>query len=189
MKASFQKYNLHFKRPSGTSRGILTKKETWFLKLEENGKTGYGECGLLRGLSIDDRPDYGEKVRWLCKNIHQDQDKLRAELREFPSIQLGLETALRSLAANDPFLLFPSEFTTGERKIPINGLIWMGDKIFMKEQIDEKLEQGFSCIKLKIGAIDFEQELDLLTFIRSHYSAEEIELRVDANGGFTADEA
>lgn len=189
MKASFQKYILDFKRPSGTSRGVLTEKETWFLKLEENGKIGYGECGILRGLSVDDRPDYQEKLEWLCANINDDKQALLQEHIEFPSIQFGLEIALQSLKNENPFILFPSEFTKGKHAIPINGLIWMGEKSFMKEQIDEKLQQGFSCIKLKIGAIDFEKELDLLKFIRNEYPADKIELRVDANGGFTPDRA
>lgn len=189
IKAQYQKYILNFKRPSGTSRGVLTQKETWFLKLEENGKTGYGECGILRGLSVDDRADYPEKIRWLCANINQPKSELLTELRAFPSIQFGLETALQSLQAEDPFLLFPSDFTENKKPILINGLIWMGEKSFMKEQIDQKLEEGFSCIKLKIGAIDFEKEIDLLKFIRSHYSSNQVELRVDANGGFTSTEA
>lgn len=189
MKAFYQQYKLHFKRPSGTSRGVLSTKETWFLKLKEDEKVGYGECGILRGLSVDDRPDYAEKIQWLCQNINTDPQELLKELQEFPSIQFGLETALQSLKSEDPFLLFPSRFTSGTLSIPINGLIWMGDEDFMKTQIDEKLKQGFSCIKLKIGAIDFEKELALLKFIRSQYTAEEIELRVDANGGFHADQA
>lgn len=189
MKASYQRYDLHFKRPSGTSRGVLTTKETWFLKLTANKKVGYGECGILRGLSIDDRPDYAEKIRWLCRNINAAPEELLKELREFPSIQFGLEMALQSLKSEDPFVLFPSGFTSGTAPIPINGLIWMGEEAFMKAQLEEKLEQGFSCIKLKIGAIDFEKELALLQFIRSQYTAEEIELRVDANGGFQADQA
>ncbi len=188
MKASYQRYDLHFKRPSGTSRGVLTTKETWFLKLTANQKVGYGECGMLRGLSIDDRPDYAEKIQWLCRNINNSPEELLKELREFPSLQFGLETALQSLKGGDPFVLFPSNFTAGKLPIPINGLIWMGDEAFMKAQIDEKLAQGFSCIKLKIGAIDFEKELALLQFIRSQYTTEEIELRVDANGGFPADQ-
>lgn len=189
MKASFLKYILHFKRPGGTSRGVMTQKETWLLKLEENGKTGYGECGLLRGLSIDDRPDYEAKIRWVCTHIHSDKDQLLAELSEFPSIQFGLETALQSLKSEHPFELFPSEFTKGRQRIPINGLIWMGEPGFMKEQIDQKLAAGFSCIKLKIGAIDFKKELELLRFIRRYYNAGQIELRVDANGGFAPGEA
>lgn len=189
MKATYQRYSLNFKRPSGTSRGVLTEKETWFLKLEEKGKVGYGECGILRGLSIDDRPDYEEKLHWLCENIHRNQDELLQDLIEFPSIQFGLETALQSLQAKHPFKLFPSEFTRGKKAIPINGLIWMGEKSFMKEQIHQKLKEGFSCIKLKIGAIDFKAELDLLEFIRKEFPADQIEIRVDANGAFSAEEA
>lgn len=189
MKASYKKYLLNFKRPSGTSRGVMTEKETWFIILEKDGKRGIGECGLLRGLSIDDRPDYEEKLQWACENIHLGEQRLWEELIEFPSIQFGLETAFRSLEAETPYLLFPSAFTKGEEDIAINGLVWMGEETYMKQQIDEKLAQGFNCIKLKIGAIDFEKELGLLRFIRSNFSTEEIEIRVDANGAFTANEA
>ncbi|MEO2058600.1 MAG: o-succinylbenzoate synthase [Mesonia sp.] len=189
MKASYKKYTLNFKRPSGTSRGVLTTKETWFLILEEENNFGIGECGILRTLSIDDRPDYEEKLKWTCQNIHLPKDELLAELVEFPSIQFGVEMALLSLQSQDPFQLFPSAFTNGEKGIPINGLIWMGEETFMHEQIQQKLEQGFSCIKLKIGAIDFDKEIALLQSIRKKYSASEIELRVDANGAFKPHEA
>ncbi len=189
MKASYKKYTLNFKRPSGTSRGVLTTKETWFLILEEENNFGIGECGILRTLSIDDRPDYEEKLKWTCQNIHLPKDELLAELVEFPSIQFGVEMALLSLQSQDPFQLFPSAFTNGEKGIPINGLIWMGEEAFMHEQIQQKLEQGFSCIKLKIGAIDFDKEIALLQSIRNKYSASEIELRVDANGAFKPQEA
>jgi o-succinylbenzoate synthase len=189
MIAKYQKYMLHFKRPSGTSRGILTEKETWFIILEENGKKGIGECGLLRGLSIDDRDDYEEKLQWVCANIHLGEALLWENLIEFPSIQFGIEMAFQSLAAENPFELFPSEFTKGQKSIPINGLVWMGDEAFMKQQIEEKLASGFHCIKLKIGAIDFDKELELLRFIRQNYSPEKIEIRVDANGAFNSKEA
>lgn len=168
---------------------MLTQKETWFLLLEEDGKKGIGECGLLRSLSIDDRSDYEDELKWVCKNIHLGKDRLWEELKEFPSIQFGVEMAFRSLASESPFLLYPSGFTSGAKAIPINGLVWMGDKAFMKEQIVQKIEDGFGCIKLKIGAIDFDTELDLLKYIRSQFSSEEIELRVDANGAFSATEA
>ncbi|MFP5437863.1 MAG: o-succinylbenzoate synthase [Bacteroidia bacterium] len=189
MKAIYQKYILNFKRPSGTSRGVMTTKETWFIILEENGKKGIGECGILRGLSIDDRPDYEEKLHWACENIHLGEAALWQALIEFPSIQFGLETAFRSLNADDPFVLFPSEFTSGIKNIPINGLVWMGEEAFMKQQIEDKLDQGFNCIKLKIGAIDFEKEISLLEFIRGNFTPEQIEIRVDANGAFSPDEA
>ncbi|MHA6280227.1 o-succinylbenzoate synthase [Salinimicrobium sp. CAU 1759] len=189
MKASYSKYILNFKRPSGTSRGVLTQKETWFLILKKDGKTGIGECGILRSLSFDDRPDYEEKLKWVCENIALGEEQLWEELREFPSIQFGVEMAFRSLAANDPFLLFPSEFTRGQAAIPINGLVWMGEEQFMKEQIVQKIKEGFNCIKLKIGAIDFETEIELLKYIRREFTSEEIEIRVDANGAFLPAEA
>ena len=189
MTASYKKYILNFKRPSGTSRGVLTKKETWFIKITNKDKIGIGECGILRSLSYDDRPDYEEKLQWVCDNINLGVEKLWEALREFPSIQFGVEMAFKSLESETPFLLFPSEFTSGKSSIPINGLIWMGDKDFMRQQISEKIEAGFNCIKLKIGAIDFETEIGLLQSIRENFSADEIELRVDANGAFSPEDA
>ncbi|MGO3154475.1 MAG: o-succinylbenzoate synthase [Mesonia sp.] len=189
MKASYQKHNLNFKRPSGTSRGVLTTKETWYLVLENKGQKGIGECGILRGLSIDDGPDYEEKLQWLCEHIEEDPHVLFTELKEFPSIIFGLEMALKSLESEHPHILFPSPFAEGKKGIPINGLIWMGEKSFMKSQIEEKIKQGFTCIKLKIGAIDFEAEMQLLQYIRKEFSASDIELRVDANGAFQPEEA
>jgi len=189
MQATYQKYILNFKRPSGTSRGILKTKETWFIILNNNEKQGIGECGILRTLSVDDRPDYEEKLKWACQNIHLGVVVLLKELYEFPSIQFGLEQAFLSLQSHTMFDLFPSEFTKGNQAIPINGLVWMGDKEFMKTQIKEKLATGFSCIKMKIGAIDFKTEMELLTSIRKEFSSNEIELRVDANGGFDPNNA
>lgn len=189
MKATYQKYILDFKKPSGTSRGILTEKETWFIVLEQDGKKGIGECGILRSLSIDDRPDYEAKLQWVCANIHLGMETLWEALLEFPSLQFGLEMAFRSLESQTPYLLFPSEFVDGTQAIAINGLVWMGAEDFMKAQIEEKIANGFNCIKLKIGAIDFQQELGLLRFIRSHFSPEQMEIRVDANGGFSTEEA
>ncbi|MFV8466751.1 o-succinylbenzoate synthase [Flavobacterium sp. LB1P62] len=184
MKATCHKYILNFKRPSGTSRGVMTEKETWFIVLEQDGKKGIGECGILRGLSIDDRPDYEEKIQWTCDNIHLGKDQLWEALLAFPSIQFGVEMAFQSLVSETPFLLFPSDFTNGTKSILINGLVWMGEELFMKQQIEEKLVQGFRCIKLKIGAIDFDKELQLLRFIREHFTPEQVEIRVDANGAF-----
>jgi len=189
MKATYHKYLLNFKQPSGTSRGVLTTKETWYIILQQNGKTGVGECGILRGLSADDRPDYEERLQWTCANIHLGKDVLWEALLEFPSIQFGVEMAFLSLESQTPFMLFPSDFTENKKSIPINGLVWMGDEGFMKRQIETKIAEGFRCIKLKIGAIDFEKELDLLRFIRANFNEEAIEIRVDANGAFDSNEA
>lgn len=184
MKAHYKKHILEFKTPSGTSRGILKTKEAWFIVLEDKGRLGFGECGMLRGLSIDDRPDFEQTLQWVCANIHLGEQQLYDALTEFPSIQMGLEIAFRSLAAHDPFQIYPSAFTKGEASIAINGLIWMGDKDFMSRQITSKLNEGFGCIKMKIGAINFDTELALLKSIRQEFSASEIEIRVDANGAF-----
>jgi o-succinylbenzoate synthase len=189
MKAFFQKYILNFKQASGTSRGVLRTKETYFLKVVDGDKIGYGECAVFRGLSVDDRPDYEEKLEWLCQNINRNLDELLQELIEFPSIQFGLEQVLLSVKKKNPFELFTSKFTEFEDAIKINGLIWMGTEAFMRQQIREKLDAGFSTLKLKIGAIDFESEITLLKSIRKEFSSEEIEIRVDANGGFLPSEA
>ncbi|MGO1751951.1 MAG: o-succinylbenzoate synthase [Psychroflexus sp.] len=189
MKATYKRYVLEFKKPSGTSRGVLKTKETWFIKLQKADQIGIGECGILRGLSIDDRPDYEEKLQWLCDHINRNKAELFEELKTYPSILFGLEMALKSFESSNPFELFQTDFVNQNRGIPINGLIWMGTKEFMFEQIKEKMNAGFRCIKLKIGAIDFEKELDLLKFIRSTFSDEILELRVDANGSFSPETA
>lgn len=189
MNATYYKHILNFKRPSGTSRGVLKTKETWFLIIEQNGKRGIGECGILRGLSVDDRPDYEKQLKLTCQNINKGLPFLYAENIQFPSIQIGLEMAFKSLDNQNQFILFPSKFTEGKASIAINGLIWMGDKAFMKQQIEDKISSGFSCIKLKIGALDFQTELEIIKGIRQNFSESDIELRVDANGAFKPTEA
>lgn len=187
MKAEYARYLLEFKRPSGTSRGVLLEKETFILKISENGKEGTGECAIFRGLSFDDRPDYEDKLKWLCENIQQDSEFLKEELKEFPSIWFGYEQAVLNLK-NGKNLYFPSEFTEGKTPIVINGLIWMGDINYMEEQIQDKLEKGFHCIKLKIG-VNWKSEHEILQKLRQKFSKDRLELRVDANGGFNKEEA
>lgn len=189
MTATYHRYILNFKQASGTSRGILKTKETWFVIIEHNGKRGVGECGLFRGLSADDTPDYEAQLKWACRNINLGLEKLLSELEEFPSIQFGLEMAFKSLESDSAFELFLSEFTKGNDSIPINGLIWMGPESFMKQQIKDKISAGFTCIKMKIGAIDFQTEVELLKSIRKEFTSKDIELRVDANGAFSSAEA
>lgn len=187
MKAEYFKYLLKFKRPSGTSRGVLYEKETFILEISDDGKKGVGECAIFRGLSFDDRSDYEDKLKWLCENIDQDFKSLKQELKEFPSIWFGYEQALLNLKHGGK-IYFPSDFTEGESSMVINGLIWMGDVGYMEEQIEEKLAQGFHCIKLKIG-VDWNSEHEILQKLRQKFSKEQLELRVDANGGFSKDEA
>jgi o-succinylbenzoate synthase len=188
MKAGWKKYDLHFKRPSGTSRGILKTKTSYFIFLEANNLVGIGECGLLKGLSIDDVPEYEETLNEVCERISIFSDEIDL-LNEFPSIQFGLEMALLDLKNGAVKKFFDNSFYESAKGIDINGLVWMGTKEFMLEQIKQKIEQSYSCIKLKIGAIDFDSEIELLKTIRKEYSEKEIELRVDANGAFSTEEA
>ena len=190
--AHYSRYVLQFKTPGGTSRGVLTEKESWFIHLRHSDfpeKTVIGECGILRGLSADDRTGYEDKLKEVCSRVNEPFEDLYESLREWPSIQFGLEMAFKGLDQEGEYLYYPSEFTAGNYGIPINGLVWMGSKENMLKQIEEKIDLGFSCIKMKIGAIDFEEELACLKFIRSKYTPEEIEIRVDANGAFSTGEA
>ena len=187
MTATYKKYILNFKRPGGTSRGVLNTKETFLLNITKNGATGTGECGLFRGLSYDDVPEYEEKLQWLCENISADHDFLKEALKHFPSIWFGFEQAVLNLEHGDD-LYFPSDFTAGKSFIKINGLIWMGDSGFMEEQIQEKLDTGFDCLKLKIGT-DWNSEKQILKKLRETFPSTQLELRVDANGGFSFEEA
>ena len=85
--------------------------------------------------------------------------------------------------------LYDSPFGRGEEGITINGLVWMGTYEEMLARLEEKLQAGFHCVKLKIGAIDFFKELVLIKRIRDVYTREQVELRVDANGGFLPENA
>ena len=189
MKARHTQINLQFKFPAGTSRGVLLHKPSSFLVLEQDGFTGIGECSTIPDLSIDPMEFYEQKLNEVCKWINNGNDPENIDLSVFPSIAFGLETALLDLKANGSKKLFPSDFTEGKTGIPINGLVWMGDKEFMQNQITEKIAAGYRCIKLKVGALDFETELEIIAGIRRHFSPEEIEIRLDANGGFSADDA
>jgi o-succinylbenzoate synthase len=187
LQARFKKHTLHFKVPGGTSRGVLQSKDSWYIIVSDSDQQeikGIGECSLIPKLSIDDRPDFEQKLKMVTEAINQYPYWLDEGLLDFPAIRFGMETALMDLEQNGNRLLFPSDFTEGSTGIPINGLIWMGDFAFMRKQIIEKIESGFRCLKLKIGAIDFQEELKLLRLIREEFNENELELRVDANGAF-----
>ncbi len=188
MQVDFKKYTLDFKRPSGTSRGVLRQKETYFIEIIDGKRCGVGECGLFRGLSYDDVPGFEAQLAAVCKALEVGEDT-SALCANYPSIQMGVEMALLSFNSSTPFQLFDTAFSRGQQPISINGLVWMGDIDFMRQQVFDKINAGFDCIKLKIGALDFTEECQLLSEIRERYSAKEITLRVDANGAFNTDEA
>jgi o-succinylbenzoate synthase len=188
LKADFRPYKLKFKTPGGTSRGVLTEKQSWFLTIYDDaapGKQGTGECSVLPKLSYDDRPGLEKKIEFVCKNVDALRYNFHDELRDWPSLRFAVETALIDLSTPGSDILFPSAFTRGERGIPINGLIWMGDPEYMLHQIEEKILAGFTCLKMKIGAIDFDEEYRILEALRKSFSRDQLELRVDANGAFS----
>ena len=192
----------HFKQPAGTSRGIYTERRSWMIRVkeergerkeergerkEERGKRkeerdmccGVGECAPLPDLSCDASPAYEKTLRMFCDMTEQTGQIPYELMRPYPSMLFGLETALWDLKRK------PCE----DFSIPINGLVWMGTFEEMYQRITDKLEQGFHCVKLKIGAIDWNREIELIRYIRSRFPREQIELRVDANGGFAPEDA
>lgn len=184
MRARFKKYTLNFRQPSGTSRGVYTTRDAWFIFITDGTSTGIGECAPLPDLSIESPHKMSSKLLQVCEQIDQ-YSQFPEDLKNWPSIRFGLETALLDMKNGGKRLLYPSAFTNEKQGITINGLIWMGTPEFMKQQISTKLDAGFRCIKMKIGALDFETELRLLKEIRKEFSAEGITLRVDANGAYS----
>ncbi len=202
IKLEYKSKTLNFNLPAGTSRGILTQKKIWLLKVyhpEMSFEYGIGEVAPLEKLSIDWEIDMEVELNSLSKNIALNNlpsseqevfDLAQAMVsNKLPSLRFGLETALLDLLHGGKREIFQNDFYNSEQEIPINGLVWMGDKSFMKKQIDEKIMLGFKCIKIKIGALDFELELELLKYIRASYNPDELTLRVDANGAFSTQKA
>ena len=198
MKVEIIPKTLHFKQPAGTSRGVYTTRNVWYIVItdQENPKHfGVGECAPLPALSCDDVPEYLDVLtktsRRLEENMKTNLENALTSLEEleaYPSIRFGVETALAHYQARS-LQFWHTPFSKGKEGIPINGLIWMGNFDEMYQRIEEKMQQGFRCIKMKIGAIDFEKELELLAHIRKHFTSEQIELRVDANGAFSPTDA
>ena len=184
--ACYTTLDLQFKFPAGTSRGVLLHKPSSFLILEKDGITGIGECSTIPNLSIDPVDSYTERLDILCRQLNDGVDPTTIDLEGYPSIAFGLETALLDMASKGSKVLYPSSsFTKGITGIPINGLVWMGDKAFMQKQIKEKIVAGYRCIKLKIGANDFNTELEIIAAIRHEFTSADMEIRLDANGAFS----
>lgn len=189
MKAAYTPYTLDFKFEAKTSRETMLHKETYFIKVwDENNPAhfGIGECALFKGLSAESDIDYEKVLSHLCHTISTGE---KFDVSRYSSICFGLETALLAYDNHDPFLPFRSEWTKGESEITINGLVWMGDSRQMEERIAEKVAGGFHCIKIKIGGIDFNEELRLIDRLRLAFPPEKLTIRLDANGAFTPEEA
>lgn len=184
IKASLHTLDLKFINPGNTSRGVLYSKPSWFIKIEKDGNTGIGECSVIPDLNPEYDENYQDKLNEIVSRLNDSDIPKLSELDDFVSIRFGLETAMLDLMQPPQGILFPSAFTEGEEGIPINGLIWMGNIQQMQQQISDKLKLGFRVLKLKVGAINFDQELELLRNIREHYSDNDLEIRLDANGAF-----
>lgn len=194
MKIDIEERMLHFKQPAGTSRGVYTERRIWLVRVSDGSSVGIGECAPLPDLSCDalDPYIYNKVLRDFCDQVEQTGEIPYEEMRDYPSMLFGLETAMLDVRCNKEDgrgVLFDTTFARGEQGIPINGLVWMGTFDEMQQRIEEKLKQGFRCVKLKIGAIDFDSELELIKNIRSRFSRLDVELRVDANGAFPFEEA
>lgn len=180
----------HFKQPAGTSRGVYLTRDTWIVTVKDTvtGRIGVGECAPLPDLSCDAMPDYEQRLCDICRFVEMNDGIDIGLLRPYPSMLFGLETAFLNLK-NGGNVIFDTPFTRGEEGIPINGLVWMGTAEEMTHRVEEKLKAGFRCVKLKIGAIDFDEEIAIIRGIRERFPADVIQLRVDANGGFAPDDA
>lgn len=199
--ASYKKHRLKFRFLAGTSRGTMSERDTYFVHLSKKSSNdkneqiiGTGEISPLFGLSIDFLPNLESIIADVCKRIENAtintlEDILDLIPASLPAVRFGFETAFLDLQNGGKRIIYKNDFSLNQKSIPINGLVWMGDFEFMQTQLEEKLEQGFSCIKLKIGAIDFEKECKLLELIRNRFDENQITIRVDANGAFAANEA
>ncbi len=191
--ANYKKFTLNFNRPGTTSRGTLHTRDVYYIYVyeehSEGNIMGIGEAAPLWGLSVESENGFEEKIKEVCQNINQYDQYLFGDLTHYPSIQFALETALIDLYNGGNRIIFDSKFTQGMVPMPINGLIWMGKVHDMLVQVNEKLELGFNCLKFKVGALDFKEEILLLQHIRESFSAEELEIRLDANGAFKPNDA
>lgn len=196
LKADYIKKTFQFNFKARTSRGLMDDKVSWFVRIwhsDSPSVIGIGECGPLPGLSIDHKPDFEQVLKQCVDRIgeleHPDIKRLASIIPStYPSILFGFETALLDLANGGTHLIYRNDFISG-KGLPINGLIWMGDMDFMMRQINEKIAKGFSCIKLKVGGLDFDKECDILHYIRKRYFKQDILIRLDANGAFKLDDA
>ena len=197
MNIEVVKYRLNFKFEAGTSRGVLQAKDSWFVKLYDGSKEegfGLGECGPLPGLSPDLDHDIDTVIKEISHQIRSAhdfdfEDIYKLVPAHLPAVRFALEVALMDYQNGCRRMIFDNDFVHSRHAIPINGLVWMGDKELMLQRIRSKIEEGFDCIKIKVGAINFEDELALLKFIRSQFSSDDVTIRLDANGAFRPDRA
>lgn len=192
LRLSLHPQILHFSRPAQTSRGALTTRQVVFLRAWDTAApevSGWGECGPLPGLSADDRPTFAAEAAALVATVNQGASPESLPLAGLPSFAFGLETALHDLAHGGRRLLWNTPFSRGEAGLPTHGLIWMDSADGILRQVANKVAAGFRVIKMKVGALPFAEELDLLTELRRAFPPNQVVLRLDANGAWSPEEA
>lgn len=189
MDISLSHRTLHFRRPARTSRGEYLTHDAIIVTIRDDAgrRIGLGECAPLPDLSCDrDAYTHMSDVARLIEEALGSPDYVET-LRPYPALLFALESAMYDYQQNP--LLYDTPFARSEVGIPMNGLVWMAGYDDMLAQVKAKLRQGFRCIKLKIGAIEWEEELRLIQTIRQRFSSHTLELRVDANGAWSEAEA
>lgn len=192
LRARWIEHTLHPRFELGTSKGVITDRTVWYLFAWHSDRPevkGIGEAALFPGHSKEYPADVRTKLLELCADTSNWDQRLHTDLVDVPSVRFALEQCLRDLLVGGTKNLFPSDFTIGRTAIPINGLVWMGDKRTMKQRIREQIYGGYATVKMKIGAIGLADELDLLRAVRKEFGERDLILRVDANGAFTAAQA
>lgn len=188
IQASFQSYELQFKKPARTSRGEMLSHKVYYITLKQDGYVGYGEAAPLPGLSTDPLDSIETKLKECCLLVNDGLPVDALPLDGYPALRFAFESALNSLTFEQPFQVFDSTFFHGT-PIPINGLVWMNDPDTMLNDAFGLMEKGFNCIKFKVGAFDFDRECRMIESFRKRYSAFKAEIRLDANGAYQPDEA
>ena len=184
MEFSWIKHQLQFKTSGGTSRGVLRHKDSWLIQISKDDQYGIGECSIIEGLSPESPQIVQNILEQIPQYLNEGKEFLLQRYSKAPAVQFAIEMAFSGLDSHHPLMHFDTQFIHQQQMIPINGLIWMGDVEAMMTQLEQKINSGFSCIKIKVGAIDFESECNFLGHIRKRFHSSDLTLRLDANGAF-----
>jgi O-succinylbenzoate synthase len=205
MRFEITPHTMEFIKSAKTSRGEYNQKISHLVRLSDGIFDGFGEAAPLPDLSIDGTVDFYQKTESLL-DINLEKSDIESLLEHWepgtsnslPSLRFALHCAWQHLQflqsqpnkahyPNKPKFWIQNDFTMGKVGIPINGLVWMNDIQSMYEEAMLKISVGFNCIKFKVGALDFDEECKLIEKIRKTHSAFQLEIRLDANGGFDSD--
>jgi len=196
MYIQVEKHTLRFIKPAKTSRGEYIEKTAYLLWIVTETFKVCGEASPLSDLSVDGKVDFSNIVQPYENQFltFEDLHNLLEDWMPYPSLRFALYSAIlkakfqaNRIAIQQPTksqVWIENEFTHGKEGMKINGLVWMNSIDAMYEEAIHKINAGFTCIKLKVGALDFDAECRLIEKIRKQFSPFKVEIRLDANGGF-----